>query len=143
MPVSRIFCQGGRGPALTTFLFFVSFYLVLNLFYIIQRGTNVFILVQGSRGGPTFSRGVGGGGGGGWGGGGGGRVQMLISIETHITCDFPGGRRSGPPIPPSHECFDDLRSTVDKGYLNQPVQPSSELACADPELFVSEESRSN
>ena len=24
---------------------------------------------------------------------------MLISIETHITCDFPGGR-SGPPIPP-------------------------------------------
>ena len=26
---------------------------------------------------------------------------MLISIETHITCDFPGGGRgSGPPIPP-------------------------------------------
>ena len=23
---------------------------------------------------------------------------MLISIETNITCDFPGG--SGPPIPP-------------------------------------------
>ena len=40
-------------------------------------------------GGATFARGVqlfpGG-------------VQMLISIETHITCDFPGG--SGPPIPP-------------------------------------------
>ena len=36
-------------------------------------------------GGPTFSRG--------------GGVQMLVSIETHITitCDFPGG--SGPPIP--------------------------------------------
>ena len=31
--------------------------------------------VQHSPGGPTFSRGV----------------QMLISIETHITCDFPGG----------------------------------------------------
>ena len=29
---------------------------------------------------PTFSRG---------GGGGGGGVQMLISIETHITRDFP------------------------------------------------------
>ena len=29
--------------------------------------------------------------------GSGGGVQMLISIETHITCDFPGG--SGPPIP--------------------------------------------
>ena len=29
---------------------------------------------------------------------GGGGVQMLISIEIHITCDFPGGSR--PPIPP-------------------------------------------
>ena len=27
----------------------------------------------------------------------GGGVQMLISIETHITCDFPVGSR--PPIP--------------------------------------------
>ena len=26
------------------------------------------------------------------------RSQMLISIETHVTCDFPGGSR--PPIPP-------------------------------------------
>ena len=25
---------------------------------------------------------------------------MLISIETHITCDFQGGGGSGPPIPP-------------------------------------------
>ena len=32
----------------------------------------------GGGGGPAFSRG-------------GGGVQMLISIETHITCDFPGG----------------------------------------------------
>ena len=39
--------------------------------------------------GPTFSRG----------GGGGGGVQMLISMETHITCDFPGGSR--PTMPPS------------------------------------------
>ena len=29
-------------------------------------------------------------GGGGGGGGEGGGVQMLISIEPHITCDFPG-----------------------------------------------------
>ena len=43
--------------------------------------------------GPTFSRGVG--------------VQLfpggsncLFPIETHITCDFPGGG-SGPPVPPS------------------------------------------
>ena len=34
-----------------------------------QRESNIF------HGGPTFSR----------------EVQMLISIETHITCDFPGG----------------------------------------------------
>ena len=74
------------------------FLFVLNLFYSLQRGSNSFItektiLFQGSRGvttfprggGPTFSRGKGG-------------VQMLISIETHITCDFPGG--SGPHIPP-------------------------------------------
>ena len=42
------------------------------------------------RGGPTFL-----------GGGGGSRVQVLISIKTHITCDFPGGGGSGPPITPS------------------------------------------
>ena len=44
---------------------------------------------QGSREGPTFSRGVqlflGG-------------SNCLFPIETHITCDFPGG--SGPPVPP-------------------------------------------
>ena len=45
------------------------------------------------RGGPTFLGG----------GGGGSGVQVLISIETHITCDFPGGGGgggSGPPITP-------------------------------------------
>ena len=39
-------------------------------------------------------------------GGGGGWVQMLISIETHITCNFPGG--SGPPIPPSGSAHGDV-----------------------------------
>ena len=71
---------------------FFQFYLVLILFYSLQRGSNGFIaektiliLYQGFRGGPSFSR------------GGGptffqGGVQMLISIETHIrTCYFPGG----------------------------------------------------
>ena len=43
---------------------------------LLQRKKKI-ILFQGSRGGPTISRG-------------GGGVQMLISIETHITCDFPG-----------------------------------------------------
>ena len=44
---------------------FCQFYLVLNLFYSLQRGSNGFIaeksiliLYQGSRGGPLFSRGV-------------------------------------------------------------------------------------
>ena len=45
--------------------------------------------------GPTFPRGSnffqrGGGGGGG--------VQMLISIETHITCDSKGGLDSQSPL---------------------------------------------
>ena len=35
----------------------------------------------------------------GGGGGVGGGVQILISIETYITCDFSGGGGSGPPIP--------------------------------------------
>ena len=43
-------------------------------------------LFQGSRGGPTFSR------------GGGGGSNCLNPIETHITCDFAGG--SGHPDPP-------------------------------------------
>ena len=74
-------------------------YLVLSLFYSLQRGSNGFIaektiliLYQGSRGGPLFSR------------GGGCQtfsrgVQMLISLETHVrACYFPGaGVRT--PIP--------------------------------------------
>ena len=46
---------------------------------LLQRKFYIFL---GSREGPTISR-----------------VQILISIETHITCDFPGG--GGPdPYPP-------------------------------------------
>ena len=80
---------------------FCQFYLVLGLFYSLQRGSNGFIaektiliLYQGSRGGPLFSRG----------GGptflqGGGGAQMPISIETHIrTCYFPRGCQD--PYPP-------------------------------------------
>ena len=84
---------------------FCQFYLVLSLFYSLKRGSNGFIAektilirYKGSNAGPLFP-------GGGGGGGGlqlfpeGGGVQMLISIETHIsTCYFPGGV-SGPPIP--------------------------------------------
>ena len=46
-----------------------------------------FLRFQRARGGPTFS--------------GGGGVNCLFPIETHITCDFPGGGGgSGPPVPP-------------------------------------------
>ena len=75
---------------------FCQFYLVLSLFYSLQRGSNDFfaektllVLYQWSKGGPLFSRGGGGGGGGHFPGGG---VQMLVFLETHIrTCYFPGG----------------------------------------------------
>ena len=82
---------------------FCQFYLFLSLSYSLKRGSNgfiaektIFILYQGSRGGPLYS------------GGGmsnffqGGGVQMLISIETHIrTCYFPGGGGCSDPLPPS------------------------------------------
>ena len=82
---------------------FCQSYLVLSLFYSLQRGSNGFIaektiliLYQGSSKGPLFSRG----------GGGcqtfsrGGGVQMLFFLETHVrTCCFPGGGVSGTPIP--------------------------------------------
>ena len=86
---------------------FCQSYLVLSLFYSLQRGSNgfiaektIFILYQGSRGDPLFSRGRGvkhftGG------------VQMLISLETHVrTCYFPrvgGVRTPYPPLDP-HMC---------------------------------------
>ena len=41
------------------------------------------------RGGPTFL-----------GGGGVSRAQVLFSIETHITCDFPGGGGCPDPLSP-------------------------------------------
>ena len=58
-------------------------FLVLSLFYWSQMvNFEKTIIFQGSRGGPTFSRGVqlfpGG-------------SNCLYPIETQITCDFPGG----------------------------------------------------
>ena len=59
MRISRNFCQGGPGP--TAIKQPEQSFLVLNLFYSLQRGSNGFItektiLLKGSRGGPTFSR---------------------------------------------------------------------------------------
>ena len=58
-----------------------------------QRGSNIF------QGGPTFSRGRGG-------------SNCLLPIETHITCDFPGGVWTPCPPPsgsalgsPRSDCF--------------------------------------
>ena len=57
-------------------------------------------------GGPTFSS---------------GGVQMLISIETHITCDFPGGGVGLDPLSPSgsaheklsvYKCTNSVQSTI-------------------------------
>ena len=56
------------------------------------------------RGGPTFLGG----------GGGGSRVQVLISIETHITCDFPGG--GGP---------DPLSAPLDPHMVSSPDNSTS------------------
>ena len=96
---SRIFFKGGPGPTARkqsgqcVFLVFLvqlilQFTERVQWFYYrehytfprIQRGSNI------SRGVQLFP---------GWGGG----VQMLISIKTHITCDFPGEVRT--PYPPS------------------------------------------
>ena len=81
---------GGQNTTLTTFF---SLFLVLSLIYSLQMGSNSFItektiLFQRSRGVQLFPAGVGG-------------VHILISIETHIACDFPGGGGGGPePLSP-------------------------------------------
>ena len=85
---------------------FCQSYLVLSLFYSLQRRSNGFIaektiliLYQGSRGVHNFP----GGGSVKLFPGGGPNVQMLISLETHVrTCYFPGGgvRTPYPPLDP-------------------------------------------
>ena len=86
---------------------FCQSYLVLSLFYSLQRGSNglfprkLFLYFTkypegvhyfpGGRGCQTFSRGV----------------QMLISLETHVrTCYFPGGGGGCPdPLSPSGSVY--------------------------------------
>ena len=80
-----IFVRGGRGgearlPKNNRNNIIFNPHLILQFYR--GEGSSIF---QGGGGGPTFSRG-------------GGGVQMLISIKTHITYDFPEG--SGPPVPP-------------------------------------------
>ena len=76
------------------FFFFFSPQLITEVKWLISKKTIIF---QGSRGGPTFSMGVqlfqGG-------------SSCLFPIETHITCDFPGGGGGGPdPLSPSRSAL--------------------------------------
>ena len=97
-----ISCRGvlGAGGNMRGSRNFCQFYLVLSLFYSLQRGSNGFIAEKNYtytlpriQRGPFFP------------GGGGvqlfpGGVQMLISIETHIlTCYFPRGGGVQTPYP--------------------------------------------
>ena len=81
---SRNFCQaGGGGGGMGSRLdgqktVWTMFFLVINLFYSLQSGSNGFI--KEGRRGSNFFQGVG------------------VSIETHITYQRGGG--SGPPNPP-------------------------------------------
>ena len=74
MRESRIFCQAGGGgggvEARRPENSLDNVFLVINLFYNLQSGSNGFI-TEGWRG-SNFFQGVG------------------VSKETHITCDFPG-----------------------------------------------------
>ena len=84
---------------------FCQSYLVLSLFYSLQRGSNglfprkLFLYFTKYPEGVHYFQ-----GGGGvklFPGGGGGGVQMLISLETHVrTCYFPGGGGVRTPKPP-------------------------------------------
>ena len=77
------FLSGGPGP--TARKQPGRFFLVLSLSYSLQRGPMVLLQRKLSKhipGGSSFFRG-------------GGGVQMLISIEAHITCDFPAGGGGG------------------------------------------------
>ena len=93
--------QSDRKKALTTFFFFFFFFSPqLNLQKSngqFQRNLSFFKVPKGVQhfpGGIQLFPGGGGGGGGG--------SNCLFPIETHITCDFPGGGPNplGPPLDP-------------------------------------------
>ena len=76
----------------------------------IQRGSYIFQV----GGVPTFSR------------EGGGDVQMLSSIETHITCDFPGGVRT--PCPLDQHMYCNYMLTTDLLMLILSIKIGDELS---------------
>ena len=101
-----IFIRGlGGGPGQSDKKALTTVFLVLSLFYsckwLISKKTIIF---QGSRGGPTFSRGVqlfpG------WG------VPIAYSYRKYITCDFPGEVRTPCPPPPSGSALGTVHGTI-------------------------------
>ena len=56
---------------------------------------------------------------------GGGGVQLLIPYLTHITCDFPGGGGSGPPVLPFGSALKFTNKTyavgIQKNNINEMV----------------------
>ena len=118
---SRTSFQGGPGLIARKQSGQRFFVLVLNLFYSLQRGSNRFIaektvLFQGSRGGVRhFPRGSKGG------------RQIIISIETHIMCDFPWGVRTPypPPLDPHMMCRS--RGGIEGPSWSTHVKPSTHI----------------
>ena len=107
--VHLISCRGvsGAGGNMRGSRDFCQTYLVLSLFYSLQRGSNGFIaektiliLYQGSRGCPLFSRGGGGGGGlsNFFQGGGGPNANFFRNPCTYLLFSRGGGVRT--PYPP-------------------------------------------
>ena len=92
---SRNFHQGGPGQLTKkgshSVIFFFFFFLSSAYFTEVKWSiSKKYTIFQRSRGGPTFYQ----GGSNFFQGG----SNCLLPLETHITCDFPGG--SGPPVPP-------------------------------------------
>ena len=116
------FFSGGGGAGMGVHdgqRIFFYFHFVPNLFYSLSRGSTTFPRIQRgltfSRrgGGPTFSR------------EGGGGVLIIISKETHITCDFLGGGGVRTPYPPSgsaHAKFQ-FRSVLSHAMLERRPSP--------------------
>ena len=71
-------------------MFIVGFFATILYFFTVQKGRNIYRGGGGGGGGCNFLLLFFFLGGGGWGG-----VQILISIETYITCDFSGGGGGG------------------------------------------------
>ena len=112
---SRNFRQGGGGLrvfGVFIFIFFFAFFLVLSLFYRSQivnfkEKISFFKFFQWGGGGNFFQ---------------GGGSNCLFPIETHITCDFPGGVRT--PCPPFRSALGcDRFSFPDRKMMRSPLAP--------------------